>query len=125
MKIIDKALPLAVLLASLGAGLVWAQQTESERVQQRIEDVDQQMAELEREHADKRRALKQEYKEKRRELVESEQFKSMDRGDRRARVKELKAQYKAERARLNDEFKAKRAEFDDRRERIEEAGEYR
>jgi len=82
-------------------------------------EVDDAVQTLERDHSAQRSALEAEYEERRRELVESPDYKSLSRRERKARVRALKNEFRVREQQMEDEYKSKREEFERAREELE------
>jgi hypothetical protein len=79
-------------------------------------EVDAALQELGRDYDTQHGALEAEFGERRRELVESPEYKSLSRRERKGRVRALKNEFRIREQRLEDEFKNKREDFQRQRE---------
>lgn len=82
-------------------------------------EVDDAITTLERDHQAQRRALEAEYEERRRELVESPDYKSLSRRERKGRVRALKNEFRVREQQMEDEFRSKKEDFTRQRQELE------
>lgn len=107
---------LALLAApSLCAGQPDAPVIPREPDPQRQADVrppDEPLNELQRDQEARRRALEAEYSERRQELVESPEYRSLSRRERRGRIRALKNEFRVREQQVEDEYKSRREELE-------------
>lgn len=73
---------------------------------------DEPQSELQRDQEARRRALEAEYSERRQELVESPEYRSLSRRERKGRVRALKNEFRVREQQLEDEYKSSREELE-------------
>lgn len=88
-----------------------------------VSDVERSLTDLARETEDERRSLEQRYSDKRRALVESEDWKGLSRVERRAKLGALNDELKAEEARLKEGYKLRREGLVRERQALEDTTE--
>lgn len=78
-------------------------------------EVDQAVEQLGREESAERKTLESEYEERRRELVESPEYKALSRRERKAKIRALKNEFRVREQQLEEGYDGRRREFDQQR----------
>lgn len=86
-------------------------------------EVDQAVEQLGHEESGQRKALEDEYEERRRELVESPEYKALSRRERKAKVRALKNEFRVREQQLEDGYESRRREFDRQRRDVDDGPE--
>lgn len=88
-----------------------------------VSDVERGLAELARSTEDERRGLEREFSDKRRELVEGDEWRGLSRLERRAKLGALNDDYKGKEEALKEGYKSKREDLVRERQALEDTAE--
>lgn len=120
-----------ISLAALLGGVLWAgvraqgamdpAAAPAGRAARTLEDVDLSLGGLSEEHQESQKALSRQYSDKRKDLVEGDEWRSLSRVERRSRLRLLQDAFKTAEGRLKDQYKARREALVRERQALEDS----